>query len=223
MPRRLTSTTGPGPGAPNALIGESTRALTRTGTTPRRVSGNNVLYRAGSRPVPLGSAAVPEARDPLAVPEWNETGYDLVRQDRYVYTFLTGSCAEVKVGMAGVKGRLGARLREVAKKWNDPEIRMVGSAVVPDVDSQTVESIEAVIRHWLVLAAGFEHSVKSTGSACRLRRPMIGRRSWLRLSSSPLTAQYGFGGHHQGLASEIWPARNPRPTSAAYSDDGPHG
>ena len=81
-------------------------------------------------------------REAIPVPEWNETGYDVLKQDRYVYAFLTGSGAEVKVGMVGVSGRPAPRLREVAKKGNDPDIQMVGSCVVPNVDSQTIETVE---------------------------------------------------------------------------------
>ncbi len=108
------------------------------------------------------------------VPEWNDTGYDLTRQERFVYAFLTSSGTEVKVGMVGVEARLAPRLREVAKKWNDPGLRMVGHWVVPHVNSQTVEHVESVIRHWLVVAAGFEHSGRVDGLTVPTPPPRTG-------------------------------------------------
>jgi hypothetical protein len=146
--------------------------------------------------VPLTSLRCNGVSHAEQMPEWNETGYDLLKQDRYVYAFLSGPGTEVKVGMVGVSERLAPRLREVAKKWNDPALQMVGSSVVPNVDSQTVESIEAVIRHWLVFAAGFEHSGRVDG----LRVPTPPPGDWSELLAEAVAF---------ALDSAIW-VRRPR-------------
>lgn len=92
------------------------------------------------------------------MPEWNAAGYDLLRQDRFIYAFLPESGFEVKIGMVGEHASLERRRREVARRWGYSDLKLVGHAVVPKVDSQTVEHVEAVIRHWLVVAANFRHA-----------------------------------------------------------------
>lgn len=87
-----------------------------------------------------------------------------------MYAFLAGDGSEVKVGMVGAAERLVPRLREVSVRHHDPDLRMVARVAVPNVDSQTVERVEAVIRHWLVAAATFEHA---------------GRVDWLEVADPP--------------------------------------
>ena len=48
--------------------------------------------------------------------DWNETGYDLIRADRWLYVFGAPGDDVVKVGLVLLEERLKPRLREVAKK-----------------------------------------------------------------------------------------------------------
>ena len=71
--------------------------------------------------------------------------------------------------------RTNVRMREMVASSGCPgvsrrRLRIVGHCVVPNVNSQTVEHVEAVIRHWLVGAAGFEQS---------------GRVDWLTVPMTP--------------------------------------
>lgn len=98
------------------------------------------------------------ARSERAVVEYSLHGYDMSRQQRHVYAFLTSDGARVKIGMVGHEDRLALRLVEVTKRSGEPGLSMVASVSVEDVNEHEIEDIEAAMRVWLTLAAGFSHA-----------------------------------------------------------------
>jgi hypothetical protein len=90
------------------------------------------------------------------VANWNSTGYDLNRGERWLYAFLTADGSRVKIGLVLTKGRLTGRVREVARK--NPGLAEVAATSLSGVTHQEAEHIESVVRHWLCASSGFEHS-----------------------------------------------------------------
>lgn len=88
--------------------------------------------------------------------DWNETGYDLIRTDRWLYVFGVPDDAVVKVGLVLLEERLEPRLREVAKKSGKPDLRLLGASAMVNVNHEEAEHIESAVRLWLTRCRGCE-------------------------------------------------------------------
>jgi hypothetical protein len=62
--------------------------------------------------------------------DYSPDGYDMTRQPRSLYAFLSADRARMKVGMVGRPERLGPRLAEVTRKRGEAGLRMVASVLV---------------------------------------------------------------------------------------------
>lgn len=89
--------------------------------------------------------------------EWNETGYDLLRTDRWLYAFATADNSLVKIGMVLTEQRLRPRLTEVRRKSRRSDLTEVWRGRLPETTHEEAEHIEAVVRHWLTGKAAFSH------------------------------------------------------------------
>lgn len=87
--------------------------------------------------------------------EWNETGYDLLRTDRWLYAFATADHSLVKIGMVLTEQRLRPRLTEVRRKSRHSDLTEVWRGRLPETTHEEAEHIESVVRHWLTGNAGF--------------------------------------------------------------------
>ena len=81
--------------------------------------------------------------------EWNETGYDLIRTERWLYVFGGPNDSTVKVGLVLLEERLEPRLREVAKKHGRPDLEQRAAAPLKEVTHEEAEHIESAVRWWL--------------------------------------------------------------------------
>lgn len=89
--------------------------------------------------------------------EWNDTGYDLLRTDRWLYAFATADNALVKIGMVLTEKRLRPRLTEVRRKSRHSDLTEVWRGHLPRTTHEEAEHIESVVRHWLTGTAGFSY------------------------------------------------------------------
>lgn len=89
--------------------------------------------------------------------EWNETGYDLLRTDRWLYAFATADHSLVKIGMVLTEQRLRPRLTEVRRKSRRSDLTEVWRGRLPETTHEEAEHIESVVRHWLTGKAGFSY------------------------------------------------------------------
>lgn len=121
------------------------------------------------------------------VANWNATGYDLSRRERWLYAFLTVDGIQVKVGLVLTKERLAGRLREVARK--NPGLTQVAATPLRGVTHQEAEHIESVVRHWLCASSGFDHS----GLVDWLNVPDPPPEDWQALLDGAVAASLTFG------------------------------
>lgn len=89
--------------------------------------------------------------------EWNETGYDLLRTDRWLYAFATVDNALVKIGLVLTEHRLRPRLTEVRRNSRHTDLTEVWRGRLPETTHEEAEHIESVVRHWLTGSAGFSY------------------------------------------------------------------
>lgn len=89
--------------------------------------------------------------------EWNETGYDLLRTDRWLYAFATADNSLVKIGMVLTEQRLRPRLTEVRRKSRHSDLTEVWRGRLSETTHEEAEHLESVVRHWLTGKAGFSY------------------------------------------------------------------
>jgi hypothetical protein len=90
--------------------------------------------------------------------DYSPDGYDMTRQTRCIYAFLSADGARVKVGMVGRAERLGPRLAEVTRKRGEAGLHLVASVLVHDLSEHEAEDTEAALRLWLSSSSGLTHA-----------------------------------------------------------------
>lgn len=124
------------------------------------------------------------------VHEWNATGYDLLRADRWLYAFASADCKLVKIGMVLVGERLRPRLTEVRRKSGRPDLVEVWRGCMASTTHEEAEHIESVVRHWLTGAAGFSY----VGQVDWLATPKgFGPADWDLVLTAALAESVRFG------------------------------
>jgi hypothetical protein len=122
--------------------------------------------------------------------EWNATGYDLLRTDRWLYAFATADNTLVKIGMVLTEQRLRPRLSEVRRKSGHRDLIEVWRGRVPESTHEEVEHIESVVRHWLTGQAGFSY----VGQVDWLATPMdFDTSAWSTVLDDAVAAAIRFG------------------------------
>jgi hypothetical protein len=124
------------------------------------------------------------------VHEWNATGYDLLRADRWLYAFATEDHRLVKVGMVLVEERLQPRLAEVRRKSKRPDLSEVWRGCMSGTTHEEAEHIESVVRHWLTGNAGFSYVGQVDWLASP---PAFDRADWEHVLDCALRESLRFG------------------------------
>jgi hypothetical protein len=109
--------------------------------------------------------------------EYSKHGYDMTRQARCFYVFVSADRLWAKVGMVSREDRLAPRLREVMKRSAEEGLRHVATVTPQGMNEHEAEDTEAAIRTWLARRTGARH----TGLVDWMAVPPKSDSEWQRL------------------------------------------